>query len=546
MLFQSKEIPSKNNEMNQLKYISTYKMGQIGITKLIEEPNKRSLNKDMNLPSQQIQINKILSNSNTNTNNTNNTNSNTNSNTYKAIDNFENKKILKNNHSASHTAIHTQSSSNSNYYKKSKNKSNKRINIININKNDKKQKFEAINIDRNQFSKTSNNLYLYLNNNDIYNKNTYKHSLSKNNIKSKTNSKIQSESGFSNYILSSRTPSSIKRSKKKYALSNLINNEKSETNLNLFKREPTSNINIKVKDNKSCKDIKQKHNKKKEELKYETSYQITDFNTYLKVRKREDIQNQKYSNSNIKVESDKFLSSYLFKKEKKNNGYSDLKDNICFSEVLSTENNFREKPNIKLIIEENKKTNRLFTESNQEHNKFDFNLENNNFYKDKNKNSNKKIYDSKTNFYNNKKKNSNKKPSNKNIYDSKTYLQTKKDKNISKINKEENLNKKINMNNDNKNKNNNYKNKKVNKTKKNFSMNNSKKQIFKEVNELKDKSKKDNIRYNSFFKIEKNDNVSKEKKINNKKNDYLNRGMKFECPEEFHFFMVNLTHNCLY
>ena len=37
---QSKEFSSKSREKNNLKYISTYKMGQIGITKLIEEPFK--------------------------------------------------------------------------------------------------------------------------------------------------------------------------------------------------------------------------------------------------------------------------------------------------------------------------------------------------------------------------------------------------------------------------------------------------------------------------------------------------------------------------
>ena len=52
MLLQSKQLSPKNKEGNQLKYISTYKMGQIGITKLIEEPYKSSLNSDNNLPSQ--------------------------------------------------------------------------------------------------------------------------------------------------------------------------------------------------------------------------------------------------------------------------------------------------------------------------------------------------------------------------------------------------------------------------------------------------------------------------------------------------------------
>ena len=94
MLVQSSKSTCENNiEMNQLKYISTYKMGQIGITKLIEEPYKSSLNTENNLSTQHQQIIKIASNTNTNTN-TNHTNSNTNTNTFKAMDNISNKKIL--------------------------------------------------------------------------------------------------------------------------------------------------------------------------------------------------------------------------------------------------------------------------------------------------------------------------------------------------------------------------------------------------------------------------------------------------------------------
>ena len=169
MLSNSKEIPLKNNEKNQLKYISTYKMGQIGITKLIEEPFKASISKENNLQ-QQIQKNIVPSNTNTNTNNTN---SNTNTNTYKAIDNNSNKKIIKNHFSASHNVIHIQSFSNINYHKNNKNKSNPKTNLIN-NNNDKKQKYESNKLIKKQFSKTTNNLGLYLNNNNLYNKDSYK------------------------------------------------------------------------------------------------------------------------------------------------------------------------------------------------------------------------------------------------------------------------------------------------------------------------------------------------------------------------------------
>ena len=52
------------------------------------------------------------------------------------------------------------------------------------NKNDKKQKYEAVKLNRNQFSKTTNNLGLYIHNN-FYNKSSNKNSFSKNKIKSK-------------------------------------------------------------------------------------------------------------------------------------------------------------------------------------------------------------------------------------------------------------------------------------------------------------------------------------------------------------------------
>ena len=123
-LSQSKEFSSKNNETNNLKYISTYKMGQIGITKLIEEPYKTSLNTDINIPSQKQQINNILSSTSSNFTNTNNTNSNTNTNTNKVTDNISNTKKLKNHHCTSHSGIHIQSSTNFNNYKKNKPKRN--------------------------------------------------------------------------------------------------------------------------------------------------------------------------------------------------------------------------------------------------------------------------------------------------------------------------------------------------------------------------------------------------------------------------------------
>ena len=232
-LSQSKEFSSKNKETNNLKYISTYKMGQIGITKLIEEPYKTSLNTDINIPSQKQQINNILSSTSSNFTNTNNTNSNTNTNTNKVTDNISNPKKLKNHHCTSHSGIHIQSSTNFNNYKKNKHKSNQKVNIMN-NKNEKKQKYEAIKLNKNQFSKTTNNLCLFINNN-IRNKNNFKNSqknsFSKYKVQTKPNSKNKYESGNPNYILSSRAPNSIKRERKKHSISNFIGNEKNETNM---------------------------------------------------------------------------------------------------------------------------------------------------------------------------------------------------------------------------------------------------------------------------------------------------------------------------
>ena len=530
MLLQSKQLSPKNKEGNQLKYISTYKMGQIGITKLIEEPYKSSLNSENNLPSQQIQINKVPSNINTNTNNTN---SNTNTNTFKAIDNNSNKKILKNHHSASHNVIHIQSNNNFNCYKKSKNKSNQRINLINI-KNEKNKKLEAVKINKNEFSKTTHNLCLYMKDNS-YNKNNYKNSFSKNRIKSKSNSKIQSEAGYSNYILSSRTPSSIKRNQKKYAISNLIGNIKNETNINSFKKDNIFDLDLKTSNNKSCKNIYKKNEKVKEDINYETKYQITEFNTYLKVRKREDIQSQKHAKSNLKTESNKLLSSCILNNEKKKIESSNIKDNNYLSDVLSTEDNINGKPNIKIIKDENKNINRLFTESNQKHNNLFANIENNNI------NNNRNIHTSKNNFYNNKRKNQSKTDLNKNNFETKTFSQTKNIKNnISNKKMSDNRD----INNFNKNKINNIdKKKKSHKTRYNYSMNNSKKHILKETNN-KENNKKDNIRYNSFVKIDKNVNINYGSKKNN--NVKMDKDKKFECPEELHFFMVNLTHNYIH
>ena len=61
------------------------------------------------------------------------------------------------------------------------------------------------------------------------------------------------------------------------------------------------------------------------------------------------------------------------------------------------------------------------------------------------------------------------------------------------------------------------------------------------------------LRYNSFVKAYNNDknnnNINKEKnsiKIEKNVEINLNKDIQFESPEEVHFFMVKLTHNCIY
>ena len=538
-LSQSKEFSSKNKETNNLKYISTYKMGQIGITKLIEEPYKTSLNTDINIPSQKQQINNILSSTSSNFTNTNNTNSNTNTNTNKVTDNISNPKKLKNHYSISQNRILFQSSTNFNNYKKNKHKSKQKVNILDNNKNEKKQKYEAFKLSKNQFSKTTNNLYLFINNN-IRNKNNFKNinknSFSKNKIQTKPNSKNKYESGNPNYILSSRAPNSIKKERNKHSISNLIGEEKNETNINSCGNDGLFDICLKTSHNQSSNDINTNLIKKKKDIKIDTDYQITDFNTYLKVKKRADIPNQKQSNTNIKTESNNLLTSCLINDNiKRGNEFLNIKDKIYLSEALSTEENINGKPNTKLIIKDEKNTNRICTESNQNQHVFSHN--------NKHKNSNANISSSKINCFNNQRKNLSYKDLNKMKFESKTYSRNKIKFNYSKANLKEKKEENLNINNFYKVKIN-SKNKNSYGDRKNFSLNNSKKQLTKEKRNIKDK-KEIKMIYNSF--VNKTDNKIESDKIKNNitNNNKLNSNIKdidFETPEELHYFMVQLTH----
>ena len=536
---QSKEFSSKSREKNNLKYISTYKMGQIGITKLIEDPYKTSLNTDINIPSQQPQINKILNSTSSNFTNTNNTNTNTSTNTNKVTDNISNPKKLKNHYSTSHNGILFQSSTNFNNYKKYKHKSKRKVNILDNNKNEKKQKYEAFKLSKNQFSKTTNNLCLFINNN-IRNKNNFKNinknSFSKNKIQTKPNSKNKYESGNPNYILSLRAPNSIKKERNKHSISNLIGEEKNETNINSCGNDGLFDICLKTSHNQSSNDINTNLIKKKKDINIDTDYQITDFNTYLKVKKRADIPNQKQSNTNIKTESNNLLTSCLINDNIKNgNEFLNIKDKIYLSEALSTEENINGKPNTKLIIKDEKNTNRICTESNQNQHVFSHN--------NKHINSNANISSSKINCFNNQRKNLSYKDLNKMKFESKTYSRNKIKFNYSKTNLKEKKEENLNINNFYKGKIN-SKNKNSYGDRKNFSQNNSKKQLTKEKRNIKDK-KEIKMIYNSF--VNKTDNKIESDKIKNNitNNNKLNSNIKdidFETPEELHYFMVQLTH----
>ena len=509
----------ENEEANKLKYVSTYKMGQIGITKLIEEPNKASINIDKNLHQSQEIIG---------ANNTNNTNSNTNTNTCKGIDNITNQKKLINNHSTSNKSIHKQPHSNLNLKnnKKSNSKSNQKINIIK--KKEINSPPEIFKLNKNHFSNTTNNLWLYMNNRtnkNKYNKNkiSFKITYSKKKIKSKSNNgKMASESGNSKYILSSRAPSSIKRNKKANQLLDFIMEEK---NINSFKSD-MSNLYLKTSNNMSCCDLN-KNGKKKitkektnKELIGDSKYQMTEINNYLKVRKRDEVQNSK-----IKDEPTKLLSSCIFSTElsEKNN------TNARLSQGIFTEENIIGKPSVKLILKEEKESNRVFTENNQ-------NILNLKYKK---------------NIISNKRKNLSYKDLYNNHLSSKTYshMKDKEKKNDKNIKKTE----KADGNIKNSKKKNNNKNKYSYKTRKNFSMSNSKKQMIKN-NKNKDENKNLTNIYSSFVKYKKKKkNIDSKKNIVNNNNNIIkneinedNKNIKFGCPEESHFFMVKITHNYIF
>ena len=311
-----------DNDINKFTYISVYSMGKIGIKKIVEEPLKQPLTNNIKVMNQSSPINNATNNTNNNTNNTNtNTNSNTNNNSSKNKEKQTSKKKLKNIHSVSPNYFHArlQSSNSKNYYK---NKPNQRINIIK--KNNSKPTFNHLKLAKKDFSNISNNFYIYKKNN-IYNKNKYiyinKKSYSKKKYKSNSHSnkkllkerkitdgRLKSHSYHSSCIFSSMIPNSLKREKKKYSASNIIQSETNINNNNFLKRD-ISEVYIKNNNNLSSTDINPdsrklvlnvENNKDITHINLEQKYQRTESNiNYLRVRRRPDFQIQ-FNNNIIK------------------------------------------------------------------------------------------------------------------------------------------------------------------------------------------------------------------------------------------------------
>ena len=339
-----------SNDINKLAYISTYSMGKIGFKKIVEEPLKPPITNDIKVMNQSPPINNVTNNTNNNTNNTNtNTNSNTNNNSSKNKENQTSKKKLKNIHSVSPNFFHNRiQSSNSKYY--FKNKSNQRINIIK--KNNSKPTLTQLKLAKKEFSNSSNNFYINTNNN-IYNKNKYiyinKKSYSKKKYKSNSHSnkkllkerkitdgKLKSHSYHSSCIFSSMSPSSIKREKKKYSASNIIQSEGNINNNNFLKRD-ISEIYIKNNNNLSSTDINPdsrklvlhvENNKDITQINnIEQKYQRTESNiTYLRVRRRPDFQIQ--FNNNIINNINKNLNNINDINDNNINNIDDIKNNF--------------------------------------------------------------------------------------------------------------------------------------------------------------------------------------------------------------------------
>ena len=413
---------------------------------------------------------------------------------------------------------------------------------------------------------------------------------------------------YSSCLFSPLTPSSIKR-QKKYSMSNILANKKIENNINnnisSFKRDINkkflksnnlSNTDINLNNRKLIlnNDITNDNIKSNYRLNnddnIESKYQITEGNiNYLRVRKRADFpSNLKNNNDNLKIQSSPILSKDISKNKiltlsEKNlnciissndnntnmpSGYNIhkliLNDssnlNLLYPEKIKVSNNYKNYMNINIsniisekIIENeiNKKKDKEKTfEKNVRKNSFNNTnkniLINMNINKDYNlTNKNKKYTNVKNNEIN--KSNNNDEAFIK--YKNKNYNNAK---GLKDVKSEENNNKNNNINQNSRNIKNicsSYsRNKYKNKKKKNYSLGNSKHSAISNYNKRKAIKMQSNRNKSSGNKNYKNKIIDLNKNMKDKmiKEEEKNEDINFDCPEELHFFLVNLTMNYKY
>ncbi len=413
---------------------------------------------------------------------------------------------------------------------------------------------------------------------------------------------------YSSCLFSPLTPSSIKR-QKKYSMSNILANKKIENNINnnisSFKRDINkkflksnnlSNTDINLNNRKLIlnNDITNDNIKSNYRLNnddnIESKYQITEGNiNYLRVRKRADFpSNLKNNNDNLKIQSSPILSTEIPKNKiltlsEKNlnciisstdnntnmsSGYNIhkliLNDssnlNLLYPEKIKVSNNYKNYMNINIsniisekIIENeiNKKKDKEKTfEKNVRKNSFNNTnkniLINMNINKDYNlTNKNKKYTNVKNNEIN--KSNNNDEAFIK--YKNKNYNNAK---GLKDVKSEENNNKNNNINQNSRNIKNicsSYsRNKYKNKKKKNYSLGNSKHSAISNYNKRKAIKMQSNRNKSSGNKNYKNKIIDLNKNMKDKmiKEEEKNEDINFDCPEELHFFLVNLTINYKY
>ena len=413
---------------------------------------------------------------------------------------------------------------------------------------------------------------------------------------------------YSSCLFSPLTPSSIKR-QKKYSMSNILANKKIENNINnnisSFKRDINkkflksnnlSNTDINLNNRKLIlnNDITNDNIKSNYRLNnddnIESKYQITEGNiNYLRVRKRADFPNNlKNNNDNLKIQSSPILSTDISKNKiltlsEKNlnciisstdnntnmsSGYNIhkliLNDssnlNLLYPEKIKVSNNYKNYMNINIsnIISEKIIENEINKKKEKEKT-FEKNVRKNSF-----NNTNKNILinmniNKDYNLTNKNKKYTNVKNNeiNKSNNNDEAFIKCKNKnynniKGLKDVKSEENNNKNNNNNQNSRNIKNicsSYsRNKYKNKKKKNYSLGNSKHSVISNYNKRKAIKMQSNRNKSSGNKNYKNKIIDLNKNMKDKmiKKKKKNEDINFDCPEELHFFLVNLTINYKY